>query len=72
MGRRSCARYRASMDTRDERIALQRLAEPMLAGIEDETVRAALLEALWRERASLTRWLLLNAPAGDAEPVAGH
>jgi hypothetical protein len=60
------------MDTHDERIALQRLAEPLLAGIDDPVARGALLEALWQERASLARWLLLSAPAGDAEPVSGH
>jgi len=72
MGGPWAAGYRSRMDTHDERIALQRLAEPMLRGIEDETVRAALLEALWQERGSLTRWLLLADASHETGAVAGH
>lgn len=62
------------MDDIDERIAFGRLAEPLLQrlGVQG-TTRDEVVAELWRERASLTRWLPLIDDAASVErPSAGH
>jgi len=62
------------MDDIDERIAFARLAEPLLERLALEgAAREAAFAELWRERASLTRWLLLLEETGPAAaPRSGH
>ena len=63
------------MDDIDERMAFARLAEPLLAHLEAAgAAREAAFAEMWRERASLTGWLLLllegAGPPGG--PRSGH
>lgn len=62
------------MDDIDERIAFGRLTGPLLDRLDlNDDARAAVLDALWRERASLSRWLLLTDGCGAADgPPSAH
>jgi hypothetical protein len=55
------------MDDIDERIAFGRLVEPLVRElVATGTQRREALDALWRERAALTPYLVLRAPCETA------
>jgi hypothetical protein len=71
MGAPGVARYRSRMDDIDEFLAFRRLAEPLIAHLRlDHDAREAVTAEMWRERATLTRWLLLRDDADERAHLA--